>query len=76
MLKKAAMLLFLLSTGISGQIAPYYATLFNGSGATVYDRLLALTLAGIVNRDSARLYLVDVYETWSFNQTDEMWRDI
>jgi hypothetical protein len=33
-------------------------------------------LSGIVNRDSARLYLLNVFETWSYNKTDEMWRDI
>ena len=37
---------------------------------------MAMTLAGIVNRDSARLYLLNVYETWSYNHTDEQWRDI
>lgn len=54
----------------------YKAVLFNGTGQTPENKLLAMTLAGIVNRDSARLYLLNVYETWSYNQTDEKWRDI
>jgi len=54
----------------------YNAVLFNGSGFSSQDKLLAMTLAGIVNRDSARVYLLNVYETWSYNQTDEMWRDL
>ena len=35
-----------------------------------------MTLAGIVNRNAPRLYLLNVYEAWSYNQTDEQWRDI
>ncbi|NLH62282.1 MAG: T9SS type A sorting domain-containing protein [Ignavibacteriales bacterium] len=54
----------------------YKAVLYNGTGAGSQEKLLAMTLAGIVNRDSARLYLLNVYETWSYNQTDEKWRDI
>lgn len=54
----------------------YSAVLFNGAGAATQDKLLAMSLAGIVNRDSARLYLLNVYETWNFNQTDEKWRDL
>ena len=53
----------------------YNAVLFNGSGLSSQDRLTALSIAGIVNRDSARLYLLNVYETWSYSQTDEQWRD-
>ncbi len=55
---------------------PYNAVLYNGTGASLQDKILAMTLAGIVNRDSARLYLLNVYETWSYNKTDETWRDI
>lgn len=54
----------------------YNAVIYNGSGASTQDKLLAMTLAGIVNRDSAKLYLLNVYETWSYNQTDEKWRDL
>ncbi len=53
----------------------YPAVMYYGA-VTPQDKLLALTLAGIVNRDSARLYLLNAYETWSYNQTDETWRDI
>ncbi len=54
----------------------YNAVLYNGTGAAASDKIAALTLAGIVNRDSARLYLLNVYETWSYTQTDEQWRNI
>ncbi len=67
-------LLFLFSVPIFSQ--QHNAVLFNGSGLSSQDRLLAMTLAGIVNRDSSRLYLLNVYETWSYNQTDEKWRDL
>ncbi|MBK9292797.1 MAG: hypothetical protein IPM52_14405 [Bacteroidetes bacterium] len=52
------------------------AVLFNGSGQPLEHRLAAMTLAGIVNRHEPRLYLLNVYEAWSYNQTDEQWRDI
>ncbi len=54
----------------------YNAVLYNGAGASSNDKYIAYTIAGIVNRDSARLYLLNVYETWSFNKTDETWRDL
>lgn len=57
-------------------IFPYSAVLYNGTGAAASDKIAAITLAGIVNRDSARLYLLNVYETWSYTQTDEQWRNI
>jgi|GEM_PF-882522 len=51
---------------------PYRAVVFSPSGGlTIEARYLAMTLAGIVNRDSARLYLRNVYENWAYNQTDE-----
>ncbi|MHB1049373.1 MAG: T9SS type A sorting domain-containing protein [Bacteroidota bacterium] len=56
--------------------AQYSAVLFNGTGLSSQDRLTALAIAGIVNRDSARLYLLNVYETWSYTHTDEQWRDL
>jgi hypothetical protein len=52
------------------------AIVFNGSGQSPENKLIALTLAGIVNRDLPHLYLVNVYETWSYSQTDEMWMEI
>lgn len=52
------------------------AVLYNGTGASTENKLTAMTLAGIVNREEPRLYLLNVYEAWSYNQTDEMWRDI
>ncbi|HMP31378.1 MAG TPA: GxGYxYP family putative glycoside hydrolase, partial [Saprospiraceae bacterium] len=50
--------------------------LYNGLGQTQQHKLIAMTIAGIVNRETPELYLLNVYETWSFNQTDEQWRDI
>lgn len=50
--------------------------LFKGTGLSYSDKMLVMGLAGIVNRDSARLYLWNVYETWSFKQTDETWGDL
>ncbi|MBX2974675.1 MAG: T9SS type A sorting domain-containing protein [Ignavibacteriaceae bacterium] len=60
----------------STNIYAYDAVFYNGAAAPWYDRLIAMTLAGIVNRDSAKLYLSNVYETWSYNQTDEKWAEI
>ena len=66
--------LFILLTSFKGQCIP--AVLYDGTGAPAEYKLVAMTLAGIVNRETPRLYLLNVYETWSYNQTDEMWRDI
>jgi hypothetical protein len=49
------------------------AVIYDGSGQLAEDKLIAMTIAGIVNRDAPRLYLRNVYETWSYNQTDELW---
>jgi len=51
------------------------AVVYDGSGQLAEDKMLAMTLAGIVNRDAPRLYLRNVYETWSYNQTDELWEN-
>jgi hypothetical protein len=58
-------LLLAASTPVSAQ-PPYQAVLYNGASASQEQRLLAMTLAGIVNRDSARLYLLNAYETWDY----------
>ncbi len=65
----------LLRIGAAAQ-TDYPAVLFDGTGTSPEEKLVAMTLAGIVNRDSARLYLLNVYETWSFGRTDETWRDL
>jgi hypothetical protein len=71
-MKTISILLVLLNTyGFA-----YNAVLYNGAGASSHDKYIALTIAGIVNRDSAQLYLLNVYETWSYNKTDEIWRDL
>ncbi|MCU7495679.1 MAG: T9SS type A sorting domain-containing protein [Ignavibacteria bacterium] len=61
---------------LSSQVYPYRAVLYDGSRAQSWERLIAKTLSGIVNRDSSRLYLLNVYETWSYSKTDEAWGDI
>jgi hypothetical protein len=58
------------------QANPIEAIIYNGTGAPLEHKLASMTLAGIVNREEPRLYLLNVYETWSYNQTDESWRDI
>jgi hypothetical protein len=64
--------LFLL---LSNQLFAINAVIYDGSGQLAEDKLIALTIAGIVNRDAPRLYLRNVYETWSYNQTDELWEN-
>jgi hypothetical protein len=68
--------LFFLLASVSVAQQPYRAVLYDGTNASAEQRLMAMTLAGIVNRDSARLYLLNVYETWSYTSTDEHWRDL
>lgn len=52
------------------------AVLFDGKNAADTYRLAAMTLAGIVNRDGAELFLANVNEAWSYNATDENWEAI
>lgn len=75
-MKHSLFVLFLFCALQANAQQPYRAVLFNGLSQSTETRLMAMTLAGIVNRDSARLYLLNVYETWSYTQTDERWRDI
>lgn len=51
------------------------AFVFNGTGHSAENKLIAMTIAGIVNRDASRLYLRNVYETWSYAETDEKWEE-
>jgi len=67
-------ILFLFTTFLKAN--PVNAVLFDGTGASTENKLIAMTIAGIVNRETPRLYLLNVYEAWSYNQTDEKWRDI
>lgn len=69
---------FLLISLVAGRYStilaqqPYRAVVYSPTGGlTPEDKYMAVTLAGIVNRDTARLYLRNVYENWSYNQTDE-----
>lgn len=66
-------LFFCLFFIFSNQLFAMDAVVYDGSGQLAEDKMLAMTLAGIVNRDAPRLYLRNVYETWSYNQTDELW---
>ena len=52
------------------------AVLFNGTSASPETRIAVFALVGIVNRGPARLYLLNVYEAWSYRYTDARWADI
>lgn len=69
------MLLFSLLVSFTTHLFAINAVVYDGSGQLAEDKMLAMTLAGIVNRDTPRLYLRNVYETWSYNQTDELWEN-
>ncbi len=68
------LLLFILWGNLFSQ--QYRAVLFVGSGLSSQDRLTAMTLIGIANRDSARICMYNMYETWSYTQNDEKWSQI
>ncbi len=52
------------------------AVVYNGTGQSAENKIIAMTIAGIVNRDAPRLYLRNVYETWSYSETDETWENL
>lgn len=52
------------------------AVVYNGTGQSAENKIIAMTIAGIVNRDAPRLYLRNVYETWSYSETDETWESL
>ncbi len=72
---KRTLLLYCLFASIYAYTSAREAIVYNGSGQSSEDKLIAMTLAGIVNRDEPRLYLRNVYETWSYSQTDELWEN-
>lgn len=72
---KRTLLLYCLFAGICAYTSAREAILYDGSGQSAEDKLIAMTLAGIVNREEPRLYLRNVYETWSYSQTDELWEN-
>jgi len=74
MLKK--LLFFCLLFGWSTQLIALDAYVFNGTGQSAENKLIAMTIAGIVNRDAPRLYLRNIYETWSYSESDETWENI
>lgn len=49
---------------------PLKCYIFDGSGLNANDKLTALTIAGIVNRDTSRLYLIGIRSSWSFSLAD------
>lgn len=73
---KKTNLLLLLFIFFGTEIMAYDAVLFDGTGKTSKEKLAAMSIAGIVNRDTAQLFLKNVYETWSYNMTDENWQAI
>ncbi len=73
-MKPIAILLLLTLTCV--QANAMEAVVFNGTHASAENKLIAMTVAGIVNREQPRLYLLNVYETWSYNQTDASWQAI
>ena len=72
-MKRNTLILALL-LNFAAQVSAIDAIIYNGSGQTTEDKLIAMTLAGIVNRTAPRLYLLNVYETWSYSETDETWQ--
>lgn len=74
MIKKTLIFSILLS--FASHIIAINAVVFNGSGQSSENKLIAMTIAGIVNRDAPRLYLRNVYETWSYAETDETWENL
>jgi len=72
-MKKHLVLIFLFLSIKSFALDAY---VFNGSGQSSENKLIAMAIAGIVNRDAPRLYLRNVYETWSYAETDETWENL
>jgi hypothetical protein len=73
---KKCIIIVLLCVGLLFKAFSIDAWVYNGTGQSTDNKLIALTLAGIVNRDAPRLYLRNVYETWSWSETDEQWEEI
>lgn len=74
---KKLLILCLLIIGYASLFSQQYkAVLFNGAGLSSQEKLTAMGLIGIVNRDSARVFMYNMYETWSYTQTDEKWSQI
>jgi hypothetical protein len=72
-MKKLISCLFILSISISFHINGQTHYAYDGTGKSRSERLAALTIAGIVNREQPRLFLKNVFETWSYQHTDEKW---
>ena len=72
---KRNIFLMALLLSITSHLYAIDAIVYNGSNQTSEDKLIAMTLAGIVNRTAPRLYLRNVYETWSYTETDETWEE-
>jgi|GEM_PF-1173783 len=74
--RSSFMCLFLLLVLNAAHAESMETVLFDGKNAADTYRLAALTLAGIVNRDGAELYLANVREAWSYAETDETWEKL
>lgn len=68
-------LILILFLSITFHLFAIDAIVYNGTGQSAEDKLIAMTLAGIVNRTAPRLYLRNVNETWSYTETDETWEE-
>ncbi|QCK16813.1 GxGYxYP domain-containing protein [Mangrovivirga cuniculi] len=69
-------ILLILITWFSLNIHSQTHYVFDGTGKPRSEKLAAMTVAGLVNRDEPKLFLKNVFETWSYNQTDEKWIEI
>ncbi len=64
------LVLFLCS---SHQISAQITYLYDATGKSKEEKLICMNLAGIVNRESAKLYVKNVFPCYSFPQADEKW---
>lgn len=74
-MKRLLILLSILLITFNSTFA-YKAVMFDGYYLPRHDKLTVMALAGIVNRDSARLYLTNIYETYSYLLTSQKWAEI
>lgn len=73
-MKRSFFFIFILSITLNSFSTNAYV--YNGTGQSAENKLIAMVVAGIVNRDAPRLYLRNVYETWSYSETDETWENL
>lgn len=66
--KKILYFVIIITALVFGQKKKCY--IFDGGGLSANDKLTALTIAGIVNRDSSNLYLMGIKQSWSYSLAD------